>query len=145
MNACLPSLKPRRRLASMSGHRAKSTALLAGKRGKKGDNLRACCKALKLKSAVIKGGGGLGNIDFLATRKMTVMPPSIHPDTGKPYETLGQALLAVDFAGLPEFDERHLNLLKATIGSEYAIVMKRDARRRCRAYWRTGTRRSDGR
>ena len=53
-------------------------------------------KALKLKSAVIKGGGGLGNIDFLATGKMTVMPPSIYPDTGKPYETLGQALLAVE-------------------------------------------------
>ena len=51
------------------------------------------------------------------------MPPSIHPDTGKPYEVIGQSLLEVDFALLPEISRHQLELLKATIGSEYAAVI----------------------
>lgn len=95
---------------------------LSGKRGKKGATIFA--RAPKsLKSTVIKGAGGLGNIDFLAAGRMTVMPPSIHPDTGKPYEVVGTSLLEVDFADLPEVTDRHIKLLKATIGSEHAITL----------------------
>lgn len=95
---------------------------LAGKRGKKGATIFV--RAPKsLKSTMIKGAGGLGNIDFLAAGRMTVMPPSIHPDTGKPYEMFGKSLLEVDFADLPEITERHISLLKAVIGSEHAIVL----------------------
>lgn len=103
-------------------NRADRRAVLSGKRGKKGATIFV--RAPKsLKSTVIKGAGGLGNIDFLAAGKMTVMPPSIHPDTGKPYEVVGQPLLEVDFADLPEITERHIKLLKIAIGSEHAIVL----------------------
>lgn len=103
-------------------NRGESRAVGSGKRGKKGATIFA--RALKsLKSTVIKGGGGLGNIDFLAAGKMTVMPPSIHPDTGKPYEVFGKSLLEVDFANLPEITEHHVKLMKAAIGSEHAIVL----------------------
>lgn len=102
--------------------RAQRRAVLSGKRGKKGATIFV--RAPKsLKSTIIKGAGGLGNIDFLAAGKMTVMPPSIHPDTGKPYEVFGQPLLEVDFAELPEITERHIKLMKAAIGSEHTIVL----------------------
>lgn len=103
-------------------NRTERRVVLAGKRGKKGVTIFA--RALKsLKSTIIKGVGGLGNIDFLAAGKMTVMPPSIHPDTRKPYEVYGKSLLEVDFVDLPEITDRHVKLLKATIGSEHAIVL----------------------
>lgn len=103
-------------------NRAERRAVLSGKRGKKGVTIFV--RAPKsLKSTVIKGAGGLGNIDFLAAGKMTVMPPSIHPDTGKPYEVVGQPLLEIDFANLPEITDRHIKLLKVVIGSEHAIVL----------------------
>src|SRR5690606_18718582 len=76
-----------------------------------------------LRSTVIKGAGGLGNIDFLAPGKMTVMPLSIHPETGKPYEVVGTPLLEVDFADLPEITERHIKLLKVAVGSEHANAL----------------------
>ncbi|MER9680368.1 bifunctional DNA primase/polymerase [Mesorhizobium sp. M0184] len=103
-------------------NRAERRTVLAGKKGKKGATIFV--RAPKsLKSTVIKGTAGLGNIDFLAAGKMTVMPPSVHPETGKPYEVSGKSLLDVDFADLPEITEHHIKLLKATIGSEYAIVL----------------------
>lgn len=103
-------------------NRAGCRALLSGKRGKKGATIFV--RAPKsLKSTVIKGAGGLGNIDFLAAGKMTVMPPSIHPDTGKPYEVFGKPLLEADFADLPTITDRHIKLLKAATGSEHAIIL----------------------
>ena len=103
-------------------NRSDRRAALSGKSGKKGATIFV--RAPKsLKSTVIKGAGGLGNIDFLASGKMTVMPPSIHPDTGKPYEVLGTSLLEVNFTNLPEITEHHVKLLKVTIGSEHAVVL----------------------
>jgi hypothetical protein len=103
-------------------HQAERRPILSGKRGKKG--LTIFVRASKaLNSTVIKGAGGLGNIDFLAAGKMTVMPPSIHPDTKGPYVDYGTPLLRIDPAALPEITDRQIKLLKATIGSEYAIVL----------------------
>jgi hypothetical protein len=72
-------------------NRPEGSPAVAAKRGKKGATpfVRG---AKSLKSTVIKGGGGLGNVDFLAGGRLTVMPPSIHPDTGQPYEVIGQSL-----------------------------------------------------
>ncbi|MBN9673454.1 bifunctional DNA primase/polymerase [Roseibium aggregatum] len=103
-------------------NRSERRAVLAGKRGKKGATIFVRAPKL-LKSTVIKGAGELGNIDFLAGGKMTVMPPSIHPETGKPYENYGKSLLEVDFADLPEITDQHIKLLKAAISSENAIVL----------------------
>lgn len=103
-------------------NRADRRALLSGKRGKKGATIFV--RAPKaLKSTVIKGSGGLGNIDFLAAGKMTVMPPSIHPETGRPYEVVGKPLLEVDFTHLPEISEHQITLLKVTLGSEHAMTL----------------------
>ena len=55
------------------------------------------------------GTGGLGNIDFLAGGKLTVMPPSIHPDTEKPYEVVGKPLLEVDFVTLQRWADANWN------------------------------------
>lgn len=113
-------LKPALQLLGLN--RAERRAVLSGKRGKKGATIFV--RAPKsLKSTTIKGAGGLQNIDFLAAGKMTVMPLSIHPDTGKPYEVYGKSLLEVDFADLPEITEQHIKLLKAAAGSEHAIVL----------------------
>ncbi|TGV08749.1 bifunctional DNA primase/polymerase [Mesorhizobium sp. M8A.F.Ca.ET.173.01.1.1] len=103
-------------------NRAERRAVLSGKRGKKGATIFVRAKK-SVKSTTIKGGGGLGNIDFLAAGKMTVMPPSIHPETGKRYEVYGKSLLEVDLADLPEITEQQIKLLKTAIGSEYAIVI----------------------
>ncbi len=103
-------------------NRSERRAVLAGKRGKKGATIFVRAPR-SLKSTVIKGAGELGNIDFLAGGKMTVMPPSIHPDTGKPYEDYGKSLLEVDFDNLPDITDRHIKLLKTTIGSENANVL----------------------
>lgn len=102
--------------------RVERRAVLSGKRGKKGATIFVRAQK-SLKSTVIKGAGGLGNIDFLAAGRMTVMPPSIHPDTGKPYEVVGTSLLEVNFANLPEIAEHHVKLLKVAIGSEHAVVL----------------------
>ena len=103
-------------------NRAERRAALSGKRGKKGMTIFVGAPK-SLKSTVIKGAGGLGNIDFLATGRMTVMPPSIHPETGRPYEVVGKPLLEVDMSELPEITEHHVKLLKATIGSEHVIAL----------------------
>ena len=44
-------------------------------------------------------------VEFLATGKQTVLPPSIHPDTGKPYHWEGLSLLEVDLEDLPLLSE----------------------------------------
>src|SRR4051812_15750221 len=49
---------------------------------------------------------------------MTVMPPSIHPETGRPYEFVGTALPGADFADLPELDQGKVNLIKIVVASE---------------------------
>lgn len=95
---------------------------LVGKRGKKGATVFVRTSKT-LKSTVIKGAADHGNIDFLAAGKMTVMPPSIHPDTGKPYEAFGDALLDADFADLPELNEHQIKLLKVALGSEHLSAL----------------------
>ncbi|MHA6689443.1 bifunctional DNA primase/polymerase [Devosia sp. A449] len=106
-------------LSLLGLNRVKRRAVLSGKRGKKGGTIFGRAEK-SLKPTVIKGGHGLGNIDVLAAGKQTVMPPSIHPETGKPYETLGADLLEVDLAELPEITAHHIDLARVTTGSEHA-------------------------
>lgn len=98
------------------------SAVLSGKIGKKGATIFALAPN-DLKSTVLKGVGGLGNIDFLAAGKMTVMPPSIHPETGQPYQIYGISILEADLEKLPRISERDINILKAAIGSEHAVTL----------------------
>lgn len=39
--------------------------------------------------------------ECLFTKKLCVVPPTIHPETGRPYRWIGQSLLEVDFNSLP--------------------------------------------
>ena len=81
--------------------------VLVAKRGRKGATLlyRA---AHPLPSNNYKGENGRGLLDFLSTGKQTVLPPSIHPDTGKPYVwTTERTLLDTPVAELPEFTGAH--------------------------------------
>ncbi|MBZ0162844.1 MAG: bifunctional DNA primase/polymerase [Notoacmeibacter sp.] len=48
--------------------------------------------------------GSVGVLDFLASGKQTVIPPTIHPGTGEPYVWLGTPLWEIHPAHLPELD-----------------------------------------
>lgn len=47
-------------------------------------------------------------VEILATGQQTVIPPTIHPETKKPYVWQGQSLLDCDPRDLPEFNDRVL-------------------------------------
>lgn len=94
------------------------------KRGAKGATLFVrMSKMEKFKSTTLKGSEDLGNIDVLAGGRFTVLPPTVHPNTGQPYEWLGQSLLEVDYGELPLIDKRLLDLIGRAIGSKNAPVL----------------------
>jgi len=100
----------------------------AAKRGKKGVTFfvrmpHGTDSKGKLKSTVFSGAGGLGNIDMLAGGKITVLPPSIHPDTGQPYVWLDRSLLDIELEKLPLVDKPTANLLKLVVGSDEAAIL----------------------
>jgi hypothetical protein len=69
---------------------------------------------------VLNGPGGKGLVDVLISGKQTVLPPSIHPDTGNPYLWIGKPLLEWETAELPRISADDINLLKAIVGSQEA-------------------------
>ena len=54
-----------------------------------------------LKSTVIKDAEKYGAADILLAGKMTVLPPSLHPETGAPYTWVDRSLLDLEFPDLP--------------------------------------------
>lgn len=90
------------------------------KRGKKGATFFVRVpKSEKVKSTVLKAVEGFGAIDILSGGKQTVLPPSIHPNTGQPYKWLGQPLHKTKFEDLPQVDKRFLGVLATAIKSEH--------------------------
>jgi hypothetical protein len=72
------------------------------KRGKKGVTIFV--RSTDVKSETIHdyaGGSKRPAIDVLAGGKQSVIPPSLHPDTGLPYEWIGKSLLDVSYDELP--------------------------------------------
>jgi hypothetical protein len=50
----------------------------------------------------------LGKVaECLLVRKLCVIPPTIHPETGQPYEWIGRPLHEVDFSELPIVEMSH--------------------------------------
>lgn len=101
-----------------------SNPIVCGKVGKRGATY--FCNAPKdnrIKNTTLKGAGDLGNIDILGPGKMTVMPPSIHPDTGRPYEVVGSDLLEANTDFLPTITAHLLDVIGAAIGSEHAKTL----------------------
>lgn len=97
---------------------------ICAKRGNKGATFFVLTdKNQKIKSTTLKGNGGLGNIDVLASGKFTVLPPTLHPDTNEPYVWIDHDLLDVDFADLPRVGQRTIDLIGRAIGSEHAAAI----------------------
>lgn len=72
------------------------------KRGKKGITYFVRVpKDAKIKSCKICNYKKVGVIDILIGGRMTVLPPTIHPDTHQPYVWIGQPLLDTDIETLP--------------------------------------------
>ena len=94
------------------------------KRGKKGITyLVRVPRNGKLKSCKISNHAKLGVVDVLIGGRMTVLPPTTHPETNKPYVWIGSSLLDVDVNALPILGDQQLAMLKLVIGSEEASVI----------------------
>lgn len=92
------------------------------KRGKKGLTIFVRHDADLRSTKVLDGSGG-GAIDILLSGKFSVLPPSIHPETGEPYIWGGPTLLDVDLASLPIIGREKLRLLRTVVGSPHAQVI----------------------
>jgi hypothetical protein len=89
------------------------------KKGKKGETFFVRVPVdSKIKSGKIFNHEKAGVIDFLYRGRLTVLPPTIHPETRQPYRWTGTSLLDVDPEVLPVFDDKKLRLLRLVIGSE---------------------------
>ena len=93
--------------------------------GKKGGTLFVRCpKTAKLRSTQVKTANKEHvAFDFLAHGKMTVIPPSIHAETGEPYTWVGEPLLQRDLNTLPEFGREKYQLLKTICELPEALVL----------------------
>jgi hypothetical protein len=74
----------------------------------------------KLKPTQLRDGDKKGKIDILASGKMTVLPPSLHPETGEPYRWIGTPLTDCNFEQLPQFDLPKLDILRVVVGSAHS-------------------------
>jgi len=72
----------------------------------------------KIKATTFKGPEGHVG-DLLASGKVTVLPPSIHPETGEAYKWIGPTILDHGFDGLPLFDRRVLSVLQCICSSQH--------------------------
>ena len=96
----------------------------SAKRGKKGETICGLApKPDNIKSTVLRGKNGVGNIDILIGGKFTVIPPTIHMDTGEPYVWIGKDLAKCDLSTLPIIDTRKLAVLKQAISSEHTAAI----------------------
>ena len=97
---------------------------ISSKVGKKGMTLFVKVPAAaKVKSSKLVNAEKSGAIDFLYNAKMTVLPPSIHPDTNLPYRWTSSSLLGIDLATLPTFDELKFKLMKVVVASPNALEL----------------------
>ena len=85
--------------------------VVVAKRGRKGETIfyRGATDRLRSRGFKIDGTGVL---DFLSHGKQTVLPPSLHPATGLPYEwTTARTLLDTRLRELPEFTADHFEAM----------------------------------
>lgn len=85
------------------------------KRGRKG--LTAFYRAAEqLPSTNYKDADKRGLLDFLSVGKQTVIPGTIHPDTGRPYEwTTERTLLNTPLKSLPVFTQAHREAMEEVL------------------------------
>jgi P4 family phage/plasmid primase-like protien len=80
-------------------------------------------KAKDLKSTALRSASGSPVIDLLISDKQTVIPPSVHPEIGKPYRWVDRSLLEFGIDEIPRLVRRQVELLTAIIGSLEAEVL----------------------
>jgi len=91
---------------------------ICAKKGRKG--ITFLCLAEKgIKKTMFPDCDGKGAIDILLYGSQTVIPPSLHPDTEKPYHWRGPSLLDVSDDDLPVFTPEKCRWLKALCKSEH--------------------------
>lgn len=90
----------------------------SAKRGKKGITIFVRADA-KLKSAAWQPDGEVRWIDALLYGRMTVVPPSIHPETKKPYAWIGRPLYEVEVSSLPLLSKDKFRVLEIVATSEF--------------------------
>jgi hypothetical protein len=77
----------------------------------------------KIKSTKIFDAQKRGAVDFLFNGRMTLIPPTIHPETKQPYRWTSSSLLEVDLSTLPIFTGEKLRLLRLVVASENALAL----------------------
>ncbi|TCU68268.1 bifunctional DNA primase/polymerase-like protein [Bradyrhizobium sp. R2.2-H] len=89
--------------------------VMVAKRGRKGQT--ALFRAVEpLPSKNYRTADRRGLLDFLSVGKQTVLPPTIHPDTDRPYEwTTERTLLDTQLEELPAFTGAHLDAMEAIL------------------------------
>jgi len=91
----------------------------SGKVGKKGATFFARYSAqTPIQSTSIKGPEGFSGFDILAEKKCTIIPESVHPDTGEAYKWLGTPLLDINLVELPVFTQHQLTLIKTVMAAK---------------------------
>jgi|GEM_PF-2067862 len=71
-----------------------------------------------IQSTSIKGPEGFSGFDILAEKKCTIIPESVHPDTGEAYKWLGTPLLDINLVELPVFTQHQLTLIKTVMAAK---------------------------
>ena len=90
------------------------------RRGKKGSALYFRCEPNTISTTRFKLSSG--GIDVQAHGTQTVIPPSIHPDTGKPYVWLSDSTLYnVELQDLPLLTQTHIDAIAAAVGEDGGI------------------------
>lgn len=94
-----------------------------GKVGARGETLfLACDDGEGIKSCKLTTHMGEGVIDLLAAGKITIMPPTLHPDTGEPYREIGTPLYeALDT--LPLLTKVKLERLRYVLSSPHTRAL----------------------
>ena len=98
--------------------------VVSGKRGKKGATFFAKVEqSAPVQSTTLTDHQRAGKIDLLVNGKMTVIPPTQHPETRVPYEWLGMPLLECDPLDLPRLTQEKVDLLRLIVRSEDTSVL----------------------
>lgn len=95
-------------------------ALLGGpvcaKRGAKGITYFVMLEK-GLKTTALSDQNEKHAVDILVSGRQSVIPPTIHPETGRAYEWIGEPLLSISLEALPKIDARKFKLLEILIAS----------------------------
>lgn len=91
---------------------------ICAKKGKTGKTIFFRFEGTPKKSkynVYLRSGDKKPLFEFNFTVGQTVLPPSIHPDTGMPYKWISQSLLDIDIEDLPIINEEKIQFLETII------------------------------